>query len=95
MKTIGIIVNTSKPNVAAIVSEASNWLRSKGIRPLVPDEQAAILAIPTEGFTQEQVATQSDMLIVLGGDGTILNAAHIPFIEQVPILGVNIGHLGY
>jgi len=95
MKTIGIIVNTSKPKAAEVVVEASHWLCSKGIKPLVPDEKADALGISCDGYTQEQVVKQSDALIVLGGDGTLLDISHIPGVEQVPILGVNLGHLGY
>ena len=95
MKTIGIIVNTSKPKAAEVVVETSHWLRRRGIKPLIPDEKAVDLGLPLDGYTQEQVVTESDALIVLGGDGTLLGAAHIPCVEQVPILGVNLGHLGY
>ena len=95
MKTIGIIVNASKPKAAEVVVESSHWLRSKGIKPLVPDEKAGALGIPCDGYTQEQVVMQSDVLIVLGGDGTLLGVAHVPYVEEVPILGVNLGHLGY
>jgi len=95
METIGIIVNTSKPKAAEVVVEASHWLRKRGIKPLLPDEKATILGISCEGHTREQVVTQSDVLIVLGGDGTLLDVSNTPCIEQVPILGVNIGHLGY
>ncbi|MFQ6039354.1 MAG: NAD(+)/NADH kinase [Candidatus Poribacteria bacterium] len=95
MNTIGIIVNTSKPKAAEVVAEASHWLRSKGIKPLLPDEKADALSIPCDGYTQEQVVKQSDALIVLGGDGTLLGVAHVPSVDEVPILGVNIGHLGY
>jgi NAD+ kinase len=95
MKTIGIIVNTSKLKAAEVVIEVCQWLRSKGIKPLLPDEKAVILGIPCDGYTEEQVVIQSDALIVLGGDGTLLGVAHIPYADRVPILGVNLGHLGY
>lgn len=95
MKTIGIIVNTSKPKVAEVVIEASHWLCKRGIKPLLPDDKAAALGIPCDGYTQEQVVMQSDALIALGGDGTLLGVAHIPYVDKVPILGVNLGHLGY
>ncbi len=95
MKTVGIIVNTSKPKAAIVAIEVKDWLKSSRITSLIPDEQASELNIPSDGYTQEQVADMSDALIVLGGDGTILRAAHIPHVENVPILGVNLGHLGY
>jgi len=95
MKTVGIIVNTSKPKAATVAIEVKNWLKNSQITSLIPDEQASELNISSEGYTQEQVVDMSDALIVLGGDGTILRAAHIPHVDNVPILGVNLGHLGY
>lgn len=95
MNIIGIIVNTSKPKAATVAIEVSDWLKSQRITPLIPEEQASDLGIPSEGYTPEQVASMAEALIVLGGDGTMLRAAHIPHVDKVPILGINLGHLGY
>ena len=95
MKTVGFSVNTSKSKAGQVVAEACDWLRNHGAHPLVPDEQAAILGVSAAGYNQNGVVAQSDLLLVLGGDGTLLNAAHTPHIEHVPILAVNLGHLGF
>lgn len=95
MKTVGFFVNTSKPKAVEVVHETSEWLRKNGIQPLIPDETAAVLNVPGSGYDQNEVVAQSDVLLVLGGDGTLLSAAHAPLIENVPILAVNIGHLGF
>ena len=74
---------------------ASDWLQNNGIQPLLPDEQAVILGVPGSGCDKNEVVAQSDLLLVLGGDGTLLNAAHTPLIENVPILAINLGYLGF
>ena len=95
MKTVGFYVNTSKSQAAQVVIEASEWLQRHGIKPLIPDEQAAPLGIPSSGVDENEVVAQSDVLLVLGGDGTLLSVAHTSKIENVPILAVNLGHLGF
>ena len=95
MKTVGFFVNTSKPKASEVVIALYNWLRDKSIEPLIPDEQALTLGVPRSGCDQNGVVAQCDFLLVLGGDGTLLNAAHTPRIENVPILAVNLGHLGF
>ena len=95
MKTVGFFANTSKPQASQVVVEASSWLRRNGVEPLVPDEQAALLGIPHSGANENEVVAKSDLLLVLGGDGTLLSVAHAPVIENVPILAVNLGHLGF
>ena len=54
-----------------------------------------LLGIPHSGANENEVVAQSDLLLVLGGDGTLLSVAHTPMIENVPILAVNLGHLGF
>ena len=95
MKTIGFFINTSKPEASKVVSDAAEWLRSNDIVPLIPDEQAEALGVAGCGYEQNEVVERSDVLLVLGGDGTLLSAAHTPLIENVPILAINLGHLGF
>lgn len=94
-KKIGFFVNTSKEKAARIVAKVSKWLRKEGVIPLIPDEQAAALGIPLTGIGTAQMVEESELILVLGGDGTLLSAAHTPLIENVPILAINIGHLGF
>ena len=94
-KKVGFFVNTSKERAARVVAKVSKWLRKEGVTPLIPDEQAAALGIPLTGISTPQMVKESELLLVLGGDGTLLNAAHTPQVENVPILAINIGHLGF
>ena len=95
IKKVGFFVNTTKANAVDVVEGVSTWLRERGIAPLLPEEQAVELGYPRTGITKTAVVEQADMLLVLGGDGTLLSAAHTPEIENVPILAINIGTLGF
>ena len=95
IKKVGFFVNTTKANAAGIVKDVSTWLKERGILPLLSEEQAVELGYPQTGISKTEVVEQADMLLVLGGDGTLLSAAHTPQIENVPILAINIGTLGF
>ena len=95
IRNVGFFVNTTKPNAAGIVEGVSAWLEERGIVPLLPEEQAVELGHLQTGISRAEMVQQADMLLVLGGDGTLLSAAHTPQIENVPILAINIGTLGF
>ena len=95
IKKVGFFVNTTKANAAGVVEGVSTWLKERGLVPLLPEEQAVELGYPQTGLSKTEVVEQADILLVLGGDGTLLSAAHTPQIENVPILAINIGTLGF
>ena len=96
IQSIGFFINTTKANAAAVVEGVCTWLQARGIVPLLPDEQASALGrTPQTRISKTDVVEQADVLLVLGGDGTLLSAAHMPKIERVPILAINIGTLGF
>ena len=96
IQSVGFFVNTTKTNAAGVVEGVCKWLEARGIVPLLPDEQAAALQrTPRTRISKTDVVEQADVILVLGGDGTLLSAAHMPRIENVPILAINIGTLGF
>ena len=95
MKTIGFFVNTTKEKALEVVPATVAWLREKGVESLIADDEADAVGIRKVGCDRDTVVGRSDLILVLGGDGTLLNAVHTPRIENVPILAVNIGHLGF
>ena len=94
-KKVGFFANTTKEKAPQIVADVSELLKKAAVVPLVPDEQAKALGLPLTGITTTQMVEEADVILVLGGDGTLLSAAHTPQIENVPILAINIGHLGF
>ncbi|MDE0425176.1 MAG: NAD(+)/NADH kinase [Candidatus Poribacteria bacterium] len=96
IKSVGFFVNTTKANAASVVEGVYTWLETRGIIPLLPDEQASALGRTSDTpISRTEVVQQADVMLVLGGDGTLLSAAHTPKIENVPILAINIGTLGF
>ena len=96
IKKVGFFVNTTKANAADVVEGVSTWLKERSIVPLLPEEQASALGKTSQTrISKADVVAQADVILVLGGDGTLLSAAHMPQIENVPILAINIGTLGF
>ena len=94
MKKIGIFCK-QQPNIdAKIFSELAQWLNSKNCTVYLEPDTADLIG-KNPSTSKEEVATNSDLVIVLGGDGTLLNVAGIAHPHEVPILGVNLGSLGF
>jgi NAD+ kinase len=94
VKKIGIFCK-QKPNIdAKIVSELTQWLESRNHTVYLEPHTADLIG-KKPAASKEEVASNSDLIIVLGGDGTLLNVASIAHPHEVPILGVNLGSLGF
>lgn len=94
--TIGLIGKFGDPSVADTLNQITRFLRRCQVRILF-DEASAKL-IPPNGLevaSRRSIGRQCDLAVVVGGDGTLLNAARSLVDFQVPILGVNLGRLGF
>src|SRR5271157_3792249 len=94
-KTIGIISRPRGSNLAAVVPPLLRWLEDRGVMMVLDPETAQSLKGDGLGKTRHQVAEEADLLLVLGGDGTLLAAAREAASRDVPILPVNMGSLGF
>lgn len=98
MKKIGIIPNAHKDIGFHHTEKIINWLLEKGHTPLLNADtiKDANFSLPSESsVTSKELYSESDFLIVLGGDGTVLKVSKEAAINQKPILGINLGTLGY
>lgn len=77
-----------------MLTELTQWLKAKNYDILMDQKTASIIAEPPSCQTQE-IPKRSQLIIVLGGDGTLLSVARITFPFDVPILPVNLGSLGF
>jgi NAD+ kinase len=93
--TIGIISRPRRSNLAAVAPPLLEWFAARGIRTLYDTETAGVLHDPSHGLTRTEVAEQSQLLLVLGGDGTLLAAARVAAPLGIPILPINMGSLGF
>jgi NAD+ kinase len=94
-RNIGIISRPRRSNLSEVVPSLLPWLEDRGIHVVYDQETATSLAEPSEGRSREQVAAASDLLLVLGGDGTLLAAARVAAPRGTPILPINMGSLGF
>jgi len=100
MNRIGIVAKRNKPEVVAIASHLVEWLCARKIKVYLEGEIGKLLSpIPSRGdwksIEREEIPTDVEMIIVLGGDGTLLSVARQVWNKSIPILGVNLGGLGF
>jgi NAD+ kinase len=93
MKKIGIICKPGRKEPQEILQELLPFLRQKGCEAFVDAETAAALSI--NGFSRDEIVSRVDLVLVLGGDGTMLSVSRLVAEQGVPILGINLGSLGF
>src|SRR6267154_5236136 len=93
--TIGIISRPRRSNLEAVAPPLLEWFASRGIRTVYDTETAGVLHDSSHGLSRTEVAEQSQLLLVLGGDGTLLAAARVAAPLGIPILPINMGSLGF
>jgi len=94
MKSIGLAPNPHKIESVQLAGELASWLGERGVRVLLAEDIAYNLHKPALAASEEQVAG-ADMLVVLGGDGTMLRWNRLAAPKGTPMLGVNFGQYGF
>jgi NAD+ kinase len=94
IRTVGIVSRPRRTDIATVVPPLLAWLAERGITAVLDRETAACLSAGG-GCAREELPGNADMLIVLGGDGTLLAAARLMTARNIPILPVNLGALGF
>lgn len=95
MGSVALVPHTLKPQAADLSRLATEWLESHGHEVRVPAEDAAALCLTRHSWPSQELASGLDLAVSLGGDGTMLRAVDLVAGSGAPVLGVNIGHLGY
>jgi NAD+ kinase len=90
----GLVIKPHAPDIKNILQELIRYLEKRGI-VCVLEEQASDKLEKEEGIRREDLPEKVDLIVVLGGDGTLLSIAHLAAQKQVPVLGVNLGSLGF
>ena len=95
MKRIGIVPNPVRDNNFETAKELIGYLLSKGIFPAIEREMALSCGYERFAVTERDLYSKSDIIIVLGGDGTMLSAGMKAMTYSTLLLGINLGHLGF
>lgn len=94
-RSVGIVANPQRPEVPETVRAALAWMRARGIAACGAPDLTASLGLDVPSFEWSGLAGRIDLLLTVGGDGTILHAARHLAGQPVPIFGVNTGKLGF
>jgi NAD+ kinase len=94
-KSVGIVSKPGKPELSTLVPELLKWLQEHGYSVVV-DEETKPHAPGVDALNRQQLASRKlSFVIVLGGDGTLISAARAVSEAGIPVLGVNLGSLGF
>jgi NAD+ kinase len=97
INAVGLIAKPRSERAAKLVPELIPWLEKRGVAVRL-DEECGIYAGRANGLSRAEVAAQTQLLVVLGGDGTLLSAARASLERDgrdLPLFAVNLGGLGF
>jgi len=94
VRKAGIVIKPHAPSVEGILKIVVDYFEGRGIACVLEDVAARKLGRPA-GLPRPEIAAASNLVVVLGGDGTLLSVAHHAARAGVPVMGVNLGRLGF
>jgi NAD+ kinase len=95
MATVGFVLHHERTQAADLAREAAAWLQDEGHVVRLPREDATIAGLTSLGCEDAALGAGLDVAVSLGGDGTMLRTVDLVAGDGVPIIGVNVGQMGY
>jgi NAD+ kinase len=95
MKRIGVVARVDRADAGTVARELVRWLAVRGCQVVVERETGRIVADGAAVVELGALPGRVELIVVLGGDGTLLSVARVVHGHDVPILGVNLGGLGF
>jgi NAD+ kinase len=90
----GLVIKPHAPDIENILKDVIDYLEKRNIESVL-EEIASQKIKRKKGISRENLPGKVDLLVVLGGDGTLLSIAHLAAQKKIPVLGVNLGSLGF
>jgi NAD+ kinase len=94
IEQVGFVIKAHAPEVKNILVDLIAYFEEKKIACVLEEAAAEMLEVQV-GMSRENIPDEVDLIIVLGGDGTLLSIAHLAAQKDVPVVGVNLGALGF
>jgi NAD+ kinase len=95
MATFAFVPHRARKEAAVLAADTIEWLTAQGHSVRVPAPDAAATGLTAWSHAEDDLTDGLDVAVSLGGDGTMLRAVDLVSAAGVPVLGVNVGHLGY
>ena len=95
MATVALVPHRLRPEAVDLAREAVAWLEARGHEVRVPEDEARTDELRRHAWPVAKVTADLDLAVSLGGDGTMLHTVDLLAGSGVPVMGVNVGHLGY
>ena len=99
IERVGLVAKHRLDAAAGVLAELAGWLEARGIEPVFETETAVLAGLPADRttYSRDDLPGVSNLIVVLGGDGTLIGMADriAAAAVDVPILGVNFGSLGF
>ncbi|MGI8758821.1 MAG: NAD(+)/NADH kinase [Acidimicrobiales bacterium] len=95
MAAVALLLHHQHPEAVGLARQTIAWLLEGGHQVRLPQADACHAGVPELACTPEGLTAGLDVAVSLGGDGTMLRTVDLVAADQVPVIGVNLGHLGY
>jgi NAD+ kinase len=95
MAAVGLLVHHAHEDAVRLARDAATWLMERDHEVRLPEIDAALTGLVSLGCPEATFPKGLDLALSLGGDGTMLRTVDLVADAAVPVLGVNLGHLGY
>ncbi len=92
-RTVGVVAKPHSPGLEELMHDIVDWMKKQNSRLLSPKGGPSFAGVQT--VSEEEFLRDVEMIMVLGGDGTFLGAGRLSLQRNIPLLGVNLGRLGF
>jgi NAD+ kinase len=95
LRSFALLPHKDKPYSIELAIELSDWLKRHNCEVYLSQSASELTGLKSLATPKEKVLESVDAVLVLGGDGSILNAVYEFAPHEIPIIGINLGHLGF